>query len=276
MLVLDSHIHLFAETGAPESPVGEDDAARYGALRRAHGIERALVIGFEGESRFAGNNAHILELATTHRWAVPVAFLPCAQPPTQTEIRSWRTRGAAGFALYASTAREAEAIAHWPSSVFEAISAQRCIVSLNAPPEAISMLADALGRLVDCRVLISHLGLPGRYDSTPTHRQATARLAPLLTLAKSECAFVKLSGLYAICDSEGDGRHAIAQPFVDVVLEAFGPRRVLWGSDFPPVLAHMSFAHTLNSASAGGCTPTEVAQIMEGNLSHILESPGRR
>ncbi len=56
----DSHIHLFAE---PYWGQGETEESLYGRIRAAHGIGSALVVGFEGEQRFLGNNRHILGLA---------------------------------------------------------------------------------------------------------------------------------------------------------------------------------------------------------------------
>ena len=64
---------------------------------------------------------------------------------------------------------------------------------------------------------------------------------PLLALAARSNVHVKFSGLYAVSVPDHDFPHDAAKPFVDVALEAFGPSRLLWGSDFPPALDFVSF-----------------------------------
>jgi L-fuconolactonase len=270
----DAHIHLFNPAGQSDaSPQAGDDLTHYEALRRDHRIERALVVGFEGESRFAGNNRNILGLAATHQWARPLVYLSSLSAPSSREITEWRTKGAVGFSVYATTEAHARAIPRWPAETLEAMSTQRLILSINAPPEAIAVISEVLDQLSGCRVLISHLGLPGQYDSVPTHAAAAERLGPLLGLARSTNALVKFSGLYAISDPARDRFGAITQPFVDLALETFGPDRLVWGSDFPPVLNHMSFERTLDTAPLAKCTSAEISRIMGENLMQLLDSP---
>jgi predicted TIM-barrel fold metal-dependent hydrolase len=145
-------------------------------------------------------------------------------------------------------------------------------VSINAAPAAIAVLLEAVKRLCACNVLISHVGLPGQYQTVPTHAAVAERLKPLLALARSTNAFVKFSGLYAIAAPGNDLFAAITQPFIDLTLEAFGSDRLLWGSDFPPVLSHMSFERTLDTAPLAKCTSAEIARIMGGNLIQLLDS----
>jgi predicted TIM-barrel fold metal-dependent hydrolase len=153
------------------------------------------------------------------------------------------------------------------------MSTKQAIVSINAPPAAIAVISEVVGALPACKVLISHLGLPGRYQSVQTHAAVAESLGPLLALARSPNVFVKFSGLYAIGDPADELFGAITQPFVDLALEAFGPERLLWGSDFPPVLDHMSFARTLDAEQLASCTPAEIARIMGGNLIQLLDNP---
>jgi L-fuconolactonase len=82
---------------------------------------------------------------------------------------------------------------------------------------------------------------------------------------------VKLSGLYAISDPPHDFPHAAARPFVDVIFATFGPSRVLWGSDFSPALDHVCFAQLADIHVLAGCSPSEVAGVMGGNLIRLLD-----
>ena len=269
MVVADAHIHLFGST-PPNAP--SDDLTIYEGLRRLHNVEKALVVGFEGEPRFAGNNEHILELGKARSWIAPLVYLPSTRAPTVRELQSHRRRGAVGFALYGSTGLEAQAISRWPAEALDEVRSQRAIVSINAPSRPLTIMANVVSALEGCRVLVSHLGLPGRFASRPTLERVRECLAPLLAFGRSRHVSVKFSGLYAISEPARGVKPAPAQPFVDVILDAFGPPRVLWGSDFPPVLAHASFAQTLDTTPLGRCTADELGRIMGGNLLRLLEN----
>ena len=53
-------------------------------------------------------------------------------------------------------------------------------------------------------------------------------------LAKLEHVTCKLSGLMAYC-APGTSSQETIQPYVDHVLQTFGPNRMVWGSDWPVV-----------------------------------------
>lgn len=265
----DAHLHLFARgfagpTGA--SDAGPDELGAYERLRALHGIERGLVVGYEGEPRYAGNSEELLELARTRPWIAPLAYLPAGRPPDPGRLRELRDRGAAGVAVYLPDAAAGRAFAAWPASARAALRDLGAIVSLNATPEATAEIGAAIADLAGAWTLFSHLGLPGRHARPPAASAARARLAPLLALAAHDHVAVKLSGLYAISDPPHDFPHAAAAPFVAAVLEAFGPSRLVWGSDFSPALGYVSFAQTADPRHLAGCTPEEVDAVMGGNL----------
>ena len=60
-----------------------------------------------------------------------------------------------------------------------------------------------------------------------------------LEIAQLPNVYVKLGGLGEITRRPptlvADFRFEHTPPFVEMILEAFGPRRTMWGSDYPPV-----------------------------------------
>lgn len=273
----DAHLHLFRRGwagSAGDAPAGDgEELAVYERLRAAHGIARGLVLAYEGEPRHAGNSEHILELAGERPWIAPLVHLPLDRPPDPGRLRELRARGAAGVALYLPDASAGEALAAWPVAAFAQLRAQRAIVSLNATPEATARLAPAAAALDGCPLLFSHLGLPGRWSGAapPTAAQARERLAPLLALAVHDHVAVKLSGAYAISDPAHGFPHAAARPYAQAVLAAFGPRRLLWGSDFAPALEFVSFPQAADvRALLDGCGPAEIDDVTGRNLLRLL------
>jgi predicted TIM-barrel fold metal-dependent hydrolase len=276
MTIADAHVHLFSTgfagvAGGP--PAGEDELGAYERLRTHHGIVRALVIGYEAEARYAGNSDYVLRLAAERPWIAPLVFVRAAASPPLQMLRELRESGAAGVAIYASDEHEGRAIAEWPRTVLEELRCQRALISLNVRPRATAALGTFVAGLDGCPILFSHLGLPGPRQAAPTLDDARAELAPLLALSRRQHVVVKFSAPYAISDPGHAFPHLAAGPFVEVLLEAFGPKRLVWGSDFSPALDYVSFAQTLDTRLLAHCTTPEIEAVMGANLLRLLGDP---
>jgi predicted TIM-barrel fold metal-dependent hydrolase len=276
MILADAHLHFFRR-GFP-GPYGpsllKPDVEVYERLRAVHGIAAALVVGYEGEGIDPGNNAFVRELAATRPWMATVGHVDLAARPDEDTPPRLLAAGHAGIALYAPDARAAEAVTAFPAGFFRALDRAGAIVSVNAAPEAIAGLGATAAAAPGCRFLFSHVGLPGAYRAAPSRAVAEARIAPLLGLAALPNVFVKISGLYAISEPMHAWPHEAARPFVDLVLERFGPARCLWASDFAPALDFVSFAQTADNPLLAGLGEAERAAVMGGNLLRLLGRTG--
>ena len=256
----DAHIHLF-RNGYNAHAVVDEEMLTYAALRSNHGVGAAIVVGYEGDSRHAGNNDYIAELARRYEWMYSVCYLATSIDPGPDALRAARRAGFVGYSLYLD---EGDAsLDQWSDESLEILQRGN-IISVNASPAALARFAEALGRMTEAVVLISHLGLPG----TGSQSSATA-LRPLLGLSQFEHVFVKVSGTYAIDPAYP---HFGASSAVRHALGAFGAERLLWGSDYAPAL--------------GYCTPEQVLEppvwlhdlldetqrdlVLGGNLRRIL------
>lgn len=81
----------------------------------------------------------------------------------------------------------------------------------------------------ETRMILNHCGVPDIAGGGLDPWRADMR-----TLAELENVTCKLSGLLAYCAPDNSDHAAIA-PYVDHVLEVFGPSRMVWGSDWPVV-----------------------------------------
>jgi hypothetical protein len=203
----------------------------------------------------------------------PLAYLPVTPPPSVQSLREFFARGALGYALYLSDRAEARTFDQWPCTIFSEMCAQSALISINAPPESTNELRTSVETLGEgCTVLFSHLGLPGRYLAPPTLVEARDRLGPLLNLARLPHVAVKVSGLYAVSDPPHDFPHDAAGPFIVVLIESFGPSRMMWGSDFPVALDFVSFVQTTEIRALATCSQREREAVMGGNLLALLSA----
>ncbi len=269
----DAHLHLFrngyAGLAGPKG-VHRDELGLYEALRKRHGIDAGLVVGYEGHSRYRGNNDDLERWARRRSWIRPVAFVRGEPPPRLDFLAGLRRRGFVGLALYVPSASQARRVARWPRPVTDWLRRHPQILSLNARPSALENLRPFLERVQPHAALLSHVGLPGRHSEPPTLREARETLGPLLRLASLPCVGVKISGLYAISDPSHAYPHLSSRPFLELVYAAFGPSRLYWGSDFSPALEHVSFPQTIEALRSLGWPTAALRQILGANLRELL------
>lgn len=276
-LLADAHLHLFSR-GFPgrygRSVLGRDlEIEAYEAFRTAHGIKAGLVVGYEGEGIDPDNNAYIRRLAADRPWLATLAYAESQKLMSDDAIERWIAEGHVGIAVYLPDAAASAAVAAWPATLWRRLERHGAIVSLNAPPPYIDSFAHRVEAHGDCRFLFSHLGLPGRFSPPPAPDEAADRLRPLLRLANAANAMVKISGLYAVSEPAHAYPHAAAAPFIDLLLERFGPKRCLWGSDFSPALDFVSFAQAVSIPWLDRLSEADRALVMGGNLLRILNRP---
>lgn len=96
-------------------------------------------------------------------------------------------------------------------------------------PKQLKLGAELAQACDNTTIVLNHCGVPdiagGGLDPW---REDIAALAVLPNV------YCKLSGLLAYCEP-GEANQEAIQPFVDHVLEVFGPSRMVWGSDWPVV-----------------------------------------
>jgi L-fuconolactonase len=95
-------------------------------------------------------------------------------------------------------------------------------------PVHLSRLAEVVRRHPGLRIVVDHAAKP---DIAADAFEPWA--SDLRRLAEVPAVVCKLSGLLTEAGTRTDP--AALRPYVETVLEAFGPQRVLWGSDWPVV-----------------------------------------
>jgi L-fuconolactonase len=245
----DSHIHLFRPGYAANLPpscrrIQPDEVTLYQALREQADVQQALVVGFEGEPWAAGNNRDLAELAATHTWIRPVAYVNDLAGLDERTLTAWQKDAFVGVSMYLFSEPDVAALQRVPDETWAWIAREQWLVSVNSSDNHWAAWTPVLERHPDLILLVSHLGLPRAVAYAPDATTARHELGAVCSLAKYAGVRVKLSGFYALTEPHYAYPHRAAWPYVEVLLDAFGPSRLLWGSDFSPSLEWVSFPQT--------------------------------
>ena len=243
----DAHIHLFErgfENFFPHRPgVQIDEASCYDSLARDHDVVAALVVGYEGEPCYAGNNAYLARVKSEYSWIHPAAHFEPAAPPAVSTLQKWKDQGFAGVSTVVRT-ENVESLPQIPAAFWNWLVDQRWLVTANLKGPPASRWQVILQRHPALRLAISHLGSPARTRETLTRNRAAKAQADLLALSRFEGVHVMLSGFYCATDPGHDYPHRQMWSLVELLRDEFGPQRLLWGSEFTSCLDWVTFAQT--------------------------------
>lgn len=126
-------------------------------------------------------------------------------------------------------------------------------------PRQLPAAIDAVSELPHLTFVLDHLAKP------PI---ATGGMEPwasrIRELAARPNVFCKLSGM--VTEAGPHGNVAALRPYADVVLDAFGPDRVMFGSDWPVCLLAASYEEVVTTAEAltAGLSDTERSHVFGG------------
>jgi L-fuconolactonase len=141
-------------------------------------------------------------------------------------------------------------------------------------PQQLRAASELAGRFPGQRFVLDHLGKP---RIAAGQREPWA--ADLRALARHPNVACKLSGMVTEADWAtwtADG----LRPWVATALEAFGPQRLLFGSDWPVCLVASSYARWLAAVEdlQALLSPSEQAAVLGGNAArwYHLPKPKRR
>ena len=132
-------------------------------------------------------------------------------------------------------------------------------------PRQLHAAIELAQRLPELRLVLDHIGKPPMREGRrgPWRQQ-------IYELAKNTNVYCKLSGLL----TEADWQHWTAddiRPYLDVVFEAFGPDRLMFGSDWPVCLLAAGYGQVtkLIADYAAQCGAGALEAIMGSNAIHF-------
>jgi L-fuconolactonase len=234
MMIVDSHCHVATNWWEPvESLLFQMDRC---------GVERAVLVGDYSEP----NNDYQTQCVRRFpgRFASVVVVDP-SRPDAVAVLERLAGEGASGVRLR----QMARSPGQDPFAIWRV--AERLGLTVSCPgrspqygsPEFISLIES----VPHLRIVIEHLGsgnAPDVESVPPDIRHNVFRLARFPNV------HVKIHGLGEFCPRKlpPDGDFPFARPIpplLDLAYDAFGPSRMMWGSDYPPVSAREGYANAL-------------------------------
>ena len=223
MTIVDTHCHIGLHKYEPV------ESLLY--HMKTSGVEKAVFIQYAGNS----DNQYIIDSIAAHPGMFQAAMIV---DPTDdgAAIRHWAEKGIVGIRLpVGSRAQCADPLAHWRTAADLGL-----VVSAPCRPDA--LLGDAFSEVIktfpDLSIVLEHL-LGIGYDQQPPYDT----FKQVLKLAQYPNLTLKLPGFGEFC--------RVPLPFdpipplADMAIDAFGPQRVMWGSDYPPVSSREGYENAL-------------------------------
>ena len=231
MMIVDSHCHAGTSWFEPiellVSQMDSNDVDR-GVLIQHRGMYDNDYL-LESEARFPG------------RFSV-VAIVDTTATDASTALEEWASRGAVGVRLW-PTARSPgpDPLAIWRKAAELGLA----VSSLGALDEFASDEFSALvAEMSDLPIVIEHLA-----GATPGDEPPYTAFESALALANAPNTYIKVGGLGEFAERPATLRNEPwfenVPPLVEMAYDAFGPRRMMWGSDYPPVSGREGYRNAL-------------------------------
>jgi predicted TIM-barrel fold metal-dependent hydrolase len=230
--IIDAHVHVWtsgtaayprAPGASPWNPSHFPPEALF-AYTRPNGVDRVVLIQ-PGGYRF--DNSYMLEAIRAHAGVFSgVAIIDPAAADPAAEMRRLRDLGLRGFRITPGGDPEGWLDAPGMRRMWQAAHALGQAMCPLVNPNALASIDRACARNPETRVVIDHLarvGAAGRIDR--------GDVQALCALARHPNVYVKLSAFYALGAKRPPYRDLL--PLIGEVVDAFGPRRLMWASDSP-------------------------------------------
>ena len=239
MVIVDTHCHASPYWFEPIE-VLLDQMIR-------NGVDKAALIQFRG----VFDNSYLLECVRRFpgRFSA-VVIVDTGQADAPQRLEEWVKRGAEGVRLAPlerSPGNDPLAVWRKAADLGIVVSSLGTLDEFSSPDfEAVVQEFPGLS------IIIEHLGGVGAHLGSDRQDQPVVydKYQRVLALAKYPNAYMKVPGLGEI--SPRPMPFVQPMPFTDIppviemAIEAFGARRLMWGSDFPPSAAREGYGHTLS------------------------------
>lgn len=276
MIIIDSQVHIWAAE-TPERPRATVDASKphrpeplgHEQLLRemeAAGVHRVICVPPSWEGY---RNDVCLEAARLHpdRFAV-MGKLPLNQPASQGQMATWKNQpGMLGFRVSFRHGGTHSWLDDGTADWFWAAAERYDIPVMVFVPFAVAKVGEIAERHPGLRLIVDHMGLNLNLKGKPLGPAVDV----MLKFARFNNVAVKASALP--CYVAESYPFPSLHPQIRRVVEAFGPRRVFWGTDLSQLPCPYRQAVTLFTEELDYLSDTDKEWIMGRGIAEWLNWP---
>lgn len=234
MPIIDSHCHV--------SPHWYEPVESLLWQMERYGVSGAVLIQMQGQT----NNDYQFDCVRRFpgRFA-PVVIVDAARPDAPDALARLVEEGASGVRLGATTRSPGDdPLAIWRAAARLGLAVSCAGTSAEFAADEFAGLAAALPELP---IVIEHLGSVSRPDADEARAALRERV---FALARFPNLLIKIPGLGEFCRRAVPVREPFPfaepiPPLLDLALDTFGPSRMMWGSDYPPVSSREGYGNAL-------------------------------
>jgi predicted TIM-barrel fold metal-dependent hydrolase len=245
---IDAHVHLWSDNLqkyplAAEFTPGDMRPSAFSPQELRHyaepsGAERFVLVQM---SYYGYDNSFMLDvIRDSPQDFKGIAVIDWKNGIPDVEMRELAKRGVRGFRVFPERADDIKQLEGESCyRMFRCGVEAGLTICFLIDPEVLSIVQRLCKKFPGCPIIIDHLA---RIGMASPIREEDVRSVCLL--AKYPGAKIKLSGFYAL--GEGKPPHDDLSLLIRRVYEAFGPKRLMWGSDCPFQLMNETYEDSFN------------------------------
>jgi predicted TIM-barrel fold metal-dependent hydrolase len=234
-MIIDTHVHIVAPDQhryprklAPANSAWVTDMPGETMLDLMDevGIDRAMLV--QAHSAYEYDNNYIADFALKRpQRFVSVCIVDPTRPDAPEQLTYWvKERGVRGLRLFPAAERDPQWLDDQRTfPLWERAAAMDIPVCVCLRFRQLPRLCIVIKRYPQVRVALDHLGSPRLEDGPPFEKAA-----PLFDLVKLPNVYLKFSTVNLYAAAMGK---STPEAFFGRLLNVFGARRMMWGSNFP-------------------------------------------
>ena len=238
MITVDAHCHAGTNWFEPVEMILHQ--------MNLNGVQRAVLIQHGGNY----DNRYLLECVQRFpgRFSAVVGVDP-GQPDAPATLEGLaKEEGVVGLRLRpAERSPDPDPLALWRKAAELGLPVS-CF-AINADHIAAPEFRALVEEVPNCTIVLEHLAGIYRSVSPESATAPYTSYRAALTLATHSNLYIKFGGLGEFCTRSPrlvpQFGFAEVPPLIEMAYEAFGPRRMMWGSDFPPVGGREGYRNAL-------------------------------
>jgi L-fuconolactonase len=233
------------------------------------GVDKAVMIQIRGQA----NNTYQEECARKHPDRLSsVVVVDTARPDAIETLATLQEHGAVGLRLWADTRSPGAD----PLAIWKAAGGLGMPVSCGGDLESFASddFAELVRRVPGTTIIIEHLGSVNHPDQESRPWRLRRKI---WTLSRFPNTVMKIHGLGEFCRRAMPVKEPFPfdepiPPFLDEVLTHYGPSRMMWGSDYPPVSSREGYGNSLKLPMArfAGLSQHERDAIFGGTAARVF------